>query len=370
MAIYGTPLLIGGGGGGMNDTLPPLLNDFFAVRDELTISVSADKIKKGEGPYLAGAVWVYNEHLPQSVNDGTKIEIGRDELFVSSFFLETKTIQSLPSKSKIKLGRYGGKDLQWLLCRNSENKIFLILTQSSMAVLGNKIFDNKEPNNPNSERKSFGNNNYPLSNLHQWVNADGAENEWFKKTHTYDTPPDYANQKGFLNEWSKEEKEVVLETTWTTTKTNADGGGKENFSSKLTLPSTAELGLDSTGGGSKLDIFSNNTDRKTDRIYWTRNPGPNYPYYVKAIKTDGATEAFTVLTSEGVRPLLAIDGKTLVSGSTDSDGCYTLILKQKIKKQVTFPKEKDFYVRQFTYNTKKQFQTMLEGAVYHIKAGG
>lgn len=370
MAIYGNPLLIGGGAGGINDTLPPLLPGFFATRNGEKILISANKIKEEDARYLGGAVWTYGDHLPQNVNDGTKIEIGRDELLIPSLFSETKTVQSLQSKSKIKLGRYGGKELQWLLCRNSENKNFLILTQSSMAVLGNKIFDNKEPNNPNSERKSLGNNNYPLSNLHQWINADGAENEWFRKTHTYDTPPDYANQKGFLNEWSKEEKEVVLETTWTTTKTNADGGGKENFSSKLVLPSTTEMGIDSTGGGSNLDIFKNNTDRKTDRIYWLRNPGPNYPYYTKAIKADGTAEAFKVMTPEGVRPLLAIDGKTLVSASTDSDGCYTLILKPKIKKQVTFPKEKDFYVRQFTYNTKKQYQTMLEGAVYHIKAGG
>ena len=39
----------------------------------------------------------------------------------------SKTIADLPSKSKVKLGRYGDADLQWLVSRNAENKLILLM---------------------------------------------------------------------------------------------------------------------------------------------------------------------------------------------------------------------------------------------------
>ena len=36
-------------------------------------------------------------------------------------------LSKLPSKSKVKLGRYGDADLQWLVSRNAENKLILLM---------------------------------------------------------------------------------------------------------------------------------------------------------------------------------------------------------------------------------------------------
>lgn len=88
--IYGTPIMAGGSGG-MNKDLPPLLDNFKArvvVDDEAenlpsndtNIELSANKMEASRANELAGAVWVYGDHEPESVNDGTKIQLSREEV--------------------------------------------------------------------------------------------------------------------------------------------------------------------------------------------------------------------------------------------------------------------------------------------------
>ena len=83
--IYGTPIMAGGTGGANKD-LPPLLDNFKAfdggfVDDGLTrlnVTIQADKMLESRANELAGAVWVYADHEPTSVNDGTKIQLARE----------------------------------------------------------------------------------------------------------------------------------------------------------------------------------------------------------------------------------------------------------------------------------------------------
>ena len=88
--IYGTPIMAGGAGGANKD-LPPLLDNFKAfdggfVDDGLTklnVTIQADKMLESRANELAGAVWVYADHEPTSVNDGTKIQLTREEVITS-----------------------------------------------------------------------------------------------------------------------------------------------------------------------------------------------------------------------------------------------------------------------------------------------
>lgn len=88
--IYGSPLFLSGSGGANKD-LPPLLDNFKArvvVDDEAenlpsndtNIELSANKMEASRANELAGAVWVYGDHEPESVNDGTKIELTREDV--------------------------------------------------------------------------------------------------------------------------------------------------------------------------------------------------------------------------------------------------------------------------------------------------
>ena len=329
MAIYGTPLTMGGGGGGQNETLPPLLDNFKAKRADTNIVLTADRMEESRAKDLAGAVWVYGEHEPKNVNDGTKLEITRDEILnvVSQARASGRNVGDLASKSKVKLGRYAGTELQWLVCRNAEKKLFLILAAESMDVLGNKMFDNSEPNNSDSNRRSYGNNRYIWSNIRQWLNSSSPANSWYSSQHSADAPPNYTNVAGFLHEWTEKEISVLENASWVVTRHSVDGGGKESFQNRIVLPSTTEMGLESNTGGARIDIFNNDGDRVvTGKYYWCRTPYPSNSGHARSVHSSGALGDYHAnRTGRGVRPLCKPTPTTLVSFSPDSDGCYTLV---------------------------------------------
>lgn len=283
-----------------------------------------------------------------------------------------KTIADLPSKSKVKLGKFNGQDLKWLVCRDSaDQSLRLILDGESVGVIGNKMADNHEPNNPDSSRRNYGNNRYIWSNIRQWLNSDKPANQWYTAQHTYDAAPDYTNVAGFLHEWTEKEISVLENASWVVTKHSVDGGGSESFQNKVALPSTTEMGLESNTGGARIDIFNNNEDRVVSGVpYWCRTPYSSNAYDACTIHTGGTLYHYrTDNTGYGVRPLCKPVASTLVSNEPDSDGCYTLVFTPPLERTVVWDKSKNFYARQFTYNSKKQYQTMLEGATTELLLG-
>ena len=382
--IYGTPIMAGGAGG-TNKDLPPLLDNFKAFKDGGTsenpnITIQADKMATSRANELAGAVWVYGDHEPENVNDGTKIQLSREEV-VDSGSAETASVLStrateesqpiteLASGSKIKLGKWNGTDLQWKVARDtSDQSIRLVLEPTSVSLLGNKMYDNKEPSNSNSDRRNYGNNRYIYSNIHQWLNATKATS-WYTAQHSADAAPDYSNQAGFLSGWSENHIAALDWATLTVSRSSIDGGGTETFAARVALISTTELGLQSGTGGGRLDIFNSNGDRSTGALYWTRTHYLSDSYNAYRVASDGALNNYggNVCTAYGVRPLCIPKSTTYVSLQPDSDGCYTIVGVEPEYTQVTrtiqWDSTKNFFARQFTYNSKKQYQTMLEGAV-------
>lgn len=289
-----------------------------------------------------------------------------------------KTIADLPSKTKVKLGKYGSKDLIWLTTKNNAQEQFLILSPESTAVspFAGMMLDNAEPTNPNSARKKSGSNRYIQSNLHQWLNSDKAAGEWYTAQHEYDAPPDYANIRGFLYEWSDVEKVALMNRQWKVDKAKLDGSGSETFFAKVVIPSIVELGYTTYDSSEFLDIFKTDDDRVcNDKNWWLRSPYTDYDDTNVLVYQYGSKYQYPVIQKHLVRPLVNIDPYTPVSESPDSDGCYTLILSQPIDsnaivtKAVTWDTNKNFYARQFTYNSKKQYQTMLEGATTELLLG-
>lgn len=290
----------------------------------------------------------------------------------------SKTIADLPSKTKVKLGKYGSKDLIWLTTKNNAQEQFLILSPESTAVspFAGMMLDNAEPTNPNSARKKSGSNRYIQSNLHQWLNSDKAAGEWYTAQHEYDAPPDYANIRGFLYEWSDVEKVALMNRQWKVDKAKLDGSGSETFFAKVVIPSIVELGYTTYDSSEFLDIFKTDDDRVcNDKNWWLRSPYTDYDDTNVLVYQYGSKYQYPVIQKHLVRPLVNIDPYTPVSESPDSDGCYTLMLSKPIDpnaivtKTVTWDTNKNFYARQFTYNSKKQYQTMLEGATTELLLG-
>lgn len=381
--IYGTPIMAGGAGGANKD-LPPLLDNFKAF----------------EG-------------------DGTKLK-------------------DLPSGSKVKLGKWNAQDLQWILARDSvTQELRLVLDDESMSAIGHIAYDAKEPNNINdSFAADYGHAPYSVSNIHQWLNSDGAAGSWYTPAHQYDAAPDYATTKaGFLNEWSDGDKTVLQIKSWPTAEydmTTDSLYSSVNTTSLIALISLGELGdKDDDKQDHRLDIFNNLDYIAVDLNYWTRNAYyvvPPTSGFVNAVDTGGsifAPSANTDGTGDTImiypRPICAPNPEAVVSETTDSDGCYTIDYDafyvtiqadkmaesranelagavwvygdheptsvndgtkiqltreevvtsdggeaQTVTKTVEWNIEANFFARQFTYNSKKQYQTMLEGAVATI----
>ena len=75
------------------------------------------------------------------------------------------------------------------------------------------MFDAPEPNNPDSYRKTYGNNRYAHSAIRQWLNSSANAGSWWTVQHEYDAAPDYATTKaGFMNGFDADFLEVIGET--------------------------------------------------------------------------------------------------------------------------------------------------------------
>lgn len=285
---------------------------------------------------------------------------------------ETKqTVGNLPSKSRVKLGRYGGNELLWLTTKDAEGRQYLRLDSGSVASFpfNSMVFDNKEPNNTDTNIKNYGNNMFSLSNIFQWLNSDKLANNWYTAQHTYDAPPPYANQDGFLKDWTEQEKQILLNKVWEVRVPASVSSSLLKFTAKVVLPSTTEMGLENNTGGSRLDIFNNSSDRIINGSpWWSRNSEKTNTYQVVHPNYNGNIVSSNCNREEiQVVPLVSIPVNTPVE--LGPDGAYRLLLDvmlPTVKVTVTYPKNKNFYARQFTYNPKKQYQTMLEGAIAYL----
>ena len=465
--IYGTPIMAGGAGGANKD-LPPLLDNFKAFKGGGTsenphITIQADKMLESRANELAGAVWVYGDHEPNSVNDGTKIQLTREEVVTSdggeaqtvtktvewnneaNFFArqftynskkqyqtmlegaiatimllgvpapvselaethsgssitltwknptsdelydhtvvvyktdafpttiddgtqgytgtdetatlsglelgstyyiavftvsayglygEPQTVQveipagkllsSLASGTKVKLGKWNNTDLQWKVARDtSDQSIRLVLEPKSVSLLGDKMWDNKEPSNSDTNRRKYGNNRYIYSNIHQWLNATKAGG-WYTAQHSADAAPEYSSSPGFLSGWSENHIAALDGATLTTSRASVDGGGTETFVARVALMSTTELGLQSGTGGGRLDIFNSDEDRSTGTYYWTRTPYPSDSDVAYRVTSAGDLGVSIVDYANGVRPLCIPVSTALVSLGMDDDNCYVV----------------------------------------------
>ena len=156
-------------------------------------------------------------------------------------------------------------------------------------IIDLRAFDAKEPNNTDSDRKKYGNNNWQYSNIEQFLNSDQAT--WYSAQHQYDAQPNsdnvennynpYDTHKGFLYYWSNEDKALLKDMTFDLANSNIDGGGSYTWTGKIWLPTWTQMGfIDSNdtnnngniSEGTKFDKYRSNRRRiKTINKYCAEN---------------------------------------------------------------------------------------------------
>ena len=261
------------------------------------------------------------------------------------------------------------EDINWKIADQNhpeypENSTTLITDKITRLMCS----DAREPSNSNEDRKNAGNNRYIHSNIHQWLNSDKPEGQWYSAQHTYDAPPtnenvqanknEYDAWSGFLAMLNPKFVSKILQTTLTVVKATVDGGNSEVFNAKMFLASTTELGLADESGiaeGSRLSLFtdrdsriaypsdecvSNSEDQsggiiEKRALYWSlRTPGvailtTGYvsAYHRAASVTGDLSGGYSWEGYYGIRPLCNISADTMLDPNPNPDGSYNIVLE-------------------------------------------
>ena len=270
-----------------------------------------------------------------------------------------QTLGSLANKAKIKFGSLYGAPIIWIKADKNHagypsNSVTLVTNQ----IIKLLCFDAMEPANGNSDRRNYGNNRYIYSNLRQWLNSDKGAGQWYTAQHSADQAPDSSHVwsgynpfntiAGFLNGFTANERAALLATTITVGKSSTDGGGTETCVDKVFPLSCTEVNLSGDHVcGSKLAIFSDNSSRiatvsasaaansnydvdaNQAWYYWLRDAYAGSASLARSVYSGGALYwNYAYFGHGGLRPACNLSSDLLVSDTTDSDGCYTIVYNQ------------------------------------------
>ena len=190
------------------------------------------------------------------------------------------------------------------------------ITLMTKNIIRYAAFDAKEPNNPNSNRKNYGNNRWSVSNIRQWLNSSGAAGSWWTAQHEYDAAPipdnvsradgAYAVDPGFLAGFSENILQHFTDITNITSKPIPDGGGSEYTVDKVFLPSLTEMGFNnnnSTAEGSKL---SGTYTKTKNGSYWMRS-FLLASLFQTGIIDNGSSNSYSPFVAEaGIAPIIVL----------------------------------------------------------------
>lgn len=108
-------------------------------------------------------------------------------------------------------------------------------------------FDNAEPSNSDSQRKSRGNNRWMYSNLRQWLNKSGRN--WYTAQHSVDAAPDTPDpvyDDGFLSYLPADFVEAIIPVKQSTKTHSVDGGGYDTTYDKFFPLSMSQVNIKCT----------------------------------------------------------------------------------------------------------------------------
>lgn len=207
--------------------------------------------------------------------------------------------------------------------KSAEDESKPTITLMSKNILRFAVFDEAEIDNPDSNRKDMGNNRWSVSNIRQWLNSNGAANEWFTPQHQYDTAPNaYAANPGFLTGFNDEIKPHFATVRNTTILCNADKTALskdfEETEDKVFLPSYTEIGFgnrdDNNPEGSHLaQRFTDDESRckyqynfyEYAEWYWLRTPDASDTHKPIGVDQFGAKDfsSYVIANRVGIRCL-------------------------------------------------------------------
>lgn len=362
-----------------NGTLAKQITNFYATIGDAKVVLTWSK--PSDSNYSGVMIVRKTGGYPQRVLDGVKVYAGTGTSFTDTGLtngtqyyyrafaynskreyqtaycvaiatpLAARELGTFPVGTKVKFGSLYGSKIVWRIADKSGSNITLITD----GVITRHAFDAAEPNNNNSDVRKYGSGSYIESNILQWLRSSAGAGSWYTAQHSSDYPPNssvfyddpvvtenpYADEAGFLNEWTAKEINYLKTTTRMVGESNTNGV-TESYSGRIWLPSGTEMGLSTDFvEGTQLSAFSDDNSRiayetadcaahtggtaGVAQSYWLRTPVDYNMYYESLVyKEGGLSSIYAYRGDVGVRPLCVLDSSVLFSADVDADNCYTL----------------------------------------------
>lgn len=239
-----------------------------------------------------------------------------------------KAIADLQVGDVIKFGRHGNSDYTWKIVDTlDKGKGYVTVAADQYPVSGPFDAQENASDNPNpaSARKSNGNNRWLYSNARQFLNSDGAKNEWYEAQHAYDVKPPYANMDAFQKDFTDYEKAIIVVKTNTCIRDALDGGGSETMQDKIWLASSYAMGLEVVQpleDDHIYEAFIDNASRAYQSNYWLRTiNGTTSANSVRIVSSGGSMSNNLANYNYALRPFCLLPTSTYVQWS-ESDNAY------------------------------------------------
>lgn len=220
-----------------------------------------------------------------------------------------KAIADLQVGDVIKFGRHGNSDYTWKIVDTlDKGKGYVTVAADQYPVSGPFDAQENASDNPNpaSARKSNGNNRWLYSNARQFLNSDGAKNEWYEAQHAYDVKPPYANMDAFQKDFTDYEKAIIVVKTNTCIRDALDGGGSETMQDKIWLASSYAMGLEVVQpleDDHIYEAFIDNASRAYQSNYWLRTiNGTTSANSVRIVNSGGSMTNNNANNNNALRP--------------------------------------------------------------------
>lgn len=239
-----------------------------------------------------------------------------------------KAIADLQVGDVIKFGRHGNSDYTWKIVDTlDKGKGYVTVAADQYPVSGPFDAQENASDNPNpaSARKSNGNNRWLYSNARQFLNSDGAKNEWYEAQHAYDVKPPYANMDAFQKDFTDYEKAIIVVKTNTCIRDALDGGGSETMQDKIWLASSYAMGLEVVQpleDDHIYEAFIDNASRAYQSNYWLRTiNGTTSANSARFVSSGGSMSSNYANSNNALRPFCLLPTSTYVQWS-ESDNAY------------------------------------------------
>ena len=263
----------------------------------------------------------YNTNAQNQTHYQTSVNLG--VISVNVYYLAASTtLASLIAGSTFEFGRYGDKPLIWKVAHIEEDRVRVLMNSNILGI--NVQFDAPETNNPNADRKPYGNNRWSLSNYRQWLNTDKAGGEWFVAQHDYDVcSSGLVNRNGFLHDFTQAEKGIIIPQTRVCLLPNIDGGGTETVVDTVWAPNNNEVGFASENSkypeGTVFQIFEGDNNTNANRAegygvnYWLSTANAGYANGVRNVTSAGGLYSYSANYSCAVRAGLTLPLSTVLT---------------------------------------------------------